>query len=75
MKRPKQRNTPKPNYRLRIDRRKLFPHLPRDLIYKAMPDYARPVIGEYAPGGLRIDEEGQVKGAHNGTETKTKAER
>lgn len=63
MKRPKQRNAPKPNYRLRIDRRKLFPHLPRDLIYKAMPDYSRPVLD------IMTDAEGNTKGTNHEEES------
>lgn len=43
---PKQRDIVPPKYRLMIDRRKCYPRLPRIMLRK------------YAPGGLRINEEG-----------------
>ena len=43
---PKQRDVVPLKYMLRIDRRKCYPRLPRIMLRK------------YAPGGLRIHEEG-----------------
>ena len=73
--RPKQREIMPPKYRLRLDLRKHFPHMPRDAmgqIGSRRADYdARRTLEAIKAS----HEEGQKKGAHNGTETKTKAER
>lgn len=73
--RPKQREITPPRYRLRLDLRKCYPHLPRDTMRQIGSRRAEYDAKQILKSIRANHEEGQKKGAHNGTETKTKAER